>query len=51
MPQMMPLNWLFLFMLFMLTLLMFNILNYFQPVPTPLSTMLHMKTTVYMWKW
>nr|YP_010947041.1 ATP synthase F0 subunit 8 [Margattea spinifera]WGO57850.1 ATP synthase F0 subunit 8 [Margattea spinifera] len=51
MPQMMPLNWLFLFIIFTLTLLLFNIMNYFQPVPAPLSTSLHIKSIMYTWKW
>nr|YP_010946664.1 ATP synthase F0 subunit 8 [Margattea angusta]WGO57382.1 ATP synthase F0 subunit 8 [Margattea angusta] len=51
MPQMMPLNWLFMFIMFTLVLLLFNIMNYFQPVPTPLSTKLHIKSIMYVWKW
>nr|YP_010946625.1 ATP synthase F0 subunit 8 [Margattea nimbata]WGO57343.1 ATP synthase F0 subunit 8 [Margattea nimbata] len=51
MPQMMPLNWLFLFIMFNLIFLMFNIMNYFQPVPAPLSTKLSIKMNPSSWKW
>nr|YP_010946638.1 ATP synthase F0 subunit 8 [Margattea cuspidata]WGO57356.1 ATP synthase F0 subunit 8 [Margattea cuspidata] len=51
MPQMMPLNWLLQFLLFTLTLLLFNITNYFQPVPTPLSMKISTKTISQLWKW
>nr|YP_010946651.1 ATP synthase F0 subunit 8 [Margattea bisignata]WGO57369.1 ATP synthase F0 subunit 8 [Margattea bisignata] len=51
MPQMMPLNWLFQFLMFSSIFMMFNIMNYFQPVPTPLSTKISIKPMLISWKW
>nr|YP_010946586.1 ATP synthase F0 subunit 8 [Margattea multipunctata]WGO57304.1 ATP synthase F0 subunit 8 [Margattea multipunctata] len=51
MPQMMPLNWLFLLIFFISIFIMFNIMNYFQPVPAPLSTKLLVNTNSFLWKW
>nr|YP_009114934.1 ATP synthase F0 subunit 8 [Acroneuria hainana]AIX03639.1 ATP synthase F0 subunit 8 [Acroneuria hainana] len=39
MPQMAPISWLFLFLIFCATLLLFNFLNYFSFAPeAPLAT-------------
>nr|YP_010946573.1 ATP synthase F0 subunit 8 [Margattea concava]WGO57291.1 ATP synthase F0 subunit 8 [Margattea concava] len=51
MPQMMPLSWLLLFLFFTIIFMSFNILNYFQPVPAPLSTKLTVKNFLTSWKW
>nr|YP_009350523.1 ATP synthase F0 subunit 8 [Tumulitermes recalvus]AQP27273.1 ATP synthase F0 subunit 8 [Tumulitermes recalvus] len=52
MPQMMPMEWTLLYITFMLTFLMFNIMNYFSQSPSSQSKMkepinIH-KTN---WKW
>nr|UEK24776.1 ATP synthase F0 subunit 8 [Neoephemera projecta] len=39
MPQMAPLSWLLLFILFSMIFMMFNILNYFCYSPSPQSTL------------
>nr|WRO45250.1 ATP synthase F0 subunit 8 [Majangella moultoni] len=52
MPQMMPLNWLLLFLFFSILLIMFNIANYYMPVnksTSLLPTKLSIKTL--NWKW
>nr|YP_010947002.1 ATP synthase F0 subunit 8 [Margattea limbata]WGO57759.1 ATP synthase F0 subunit 8 [Margattea limbata] len=53
MPQMMPMNWLFQFTFFLLIFMIFVQLNYFHPVPAPLSTILLAKSKVNSssWKW
>nr|AVN68335.1 ATP synthase F0 subunit 8 [Amazonina sp. Z256E] len=52
MPQMMPLNWLLLFMFFSLSFLIFNSLNYFIFLPNSLSSNLSKIPTPKMnWKW
>nr|ASM82712.1 ATP synthase F0 subunit 8 [Creobroter elongata] len=52
MPQMMPLNWLTLFMFFSTMLILFNVLNYYVPynknTALPLTKMI-IKTLT--WKW
>nr|AEP27703.1 ATP synthase F0 subunit 8 [Rhopalapion longirostre] len=51
MPQMMPLNWLFLFNIFVLTFILFNILNYFiffHPIKT---LYFKKKSILFNWKW
>nr|UFZ13388.1 ATP synthase F0 subunit 8 [Madachauliodes sp.] len=52
MPQMAPLNWLFFFMFFSITLIIFNIMNYFLINPDPPS--MYLKSTScnsFPWKW
>nr|ASY97902.1 ATP synthase F0 subunit 8 [Miromantis yunnanensis] len=52
MPQMMPLSWLLLFILFSFLLLLFNILNFYTSNKLPLiklQTKLMVKTLI--WKW
>nr|WAX39210.1 ATP synthase F0 subunit 8 [Anaplecta sp. 7 ZQW-2020] len=53
MPQMMPLNWLTLFIMFSLTFIMFNIISYYNfshstIITTPAT---QMKTKSMLWKW
>nr|YP_010240498.1 ATP synthetase F0 subunit 8 [Chlorops oryzae]QTF87839.1 ATP synthetase F0 subunit 8 [Chlorops oryzae] len=53
MPQMAPINWLFLFILFSLIFLMFNMMNYFLMLP--MSPKMKMKKIFFYkslnWKW
>nr|WJW73791.1 ATP synthase F0 subunit 8 [Pseudomicrodon sp.] len=53
MPQMAPMNWLSLFVIFLLTFIMFNILNYFHYFPTNLQStnLSNMKFKTMNWKW
>nr|YP_009628227.1 ATP synthase F0 subunit 8 [Isonychia kiangsinensis]QBO27427.1 ATP synthase F0 subunit 8 [Isonychia kiangsinensis] len=52
MPQMAPLSWLSLFIVFSLTLILFNALNYFLYSPeVPSSSLTGFKTTPLPWKW
>nr|QWQ55602.1 ATP synthase F0 subunit 8 [Gampsocleis sinensis] len=53
MPQMMPMNWLFLFMMFSASLILFAIMNYFifnyhTPAPTDKPSLSPKSLT---WKW
>nr|ABN10486.1 ATP synthase F0 subunit 8 [Reticulitermes virginicus] len=52
MPQMMPMEWTILYITFLATLLMFNIMNYFMQSPSKNSTT---KPTINVnnmnWKW
>nr|UQJ75199.1 ATP synthase F0 subunit 8 [Kalotermes flavicollis]URH16479.1 ATP synthase F0 subunit 8 [Kalotermes flavicollis] len=52
MPQMMPLSWLTLFIVFSMTLMLFASLNYYSHIPTTkahVSTKIQVKST--NWKW
>nr|WNG77938.1 ATP synthase F0 subunit 8 [Helius pluto] len=54
MPQMSPLMWLSLFIIFSITLILFNTLNYFSFLPTspPSKNMNNKINTIPMnWKW
>nr|QZZ23831.1 ATP synthase F0 subunit 8 [Afronurus sp. 'drepanophyllus'] len=52
MPQMAPLSWLTLFIVFSLTLILFGIVNYFLISPNaPDSTSSQFKTQPFDWKW
>nr|AQP28251.1 ATP synthase F0 subunit 8 [Microtermes sp. BDIT8-M2B] len=53
MPQMMPMEWMMLYIMFLATFLMFNIMNYFnQPPSKTTTTNKKMVTTNKMnWKW
>nr|UUJ36878.1 ATP synthase F0 subunit 8 [Epeorus herklotsi] len=52
MPQMAPLSWLLLFIVFSTTLILFSIMNYFMMNPTtPQSTSSQFKTQALNWKW
>nr|YP_009350627.1 ATP synthase F0 subunit 8 [Bulbitermes laticephalus]AQP27503.1 ATP synthase F0 subunit 8 [Bulbitermes laticephalus] len=52
MPQMMPMEWTLLYITFLMTFLMFNIMNYFAQSP---NTQMKMKETINThktnWKW
>nr|YP_010713160.1 ATP synthase F0 subunit 8 [Thaumatomyia glabra]WDA94052.1 ATP synthase F0 subunit 8 [Thaumatomyia glabra] len=53
MPQMAPINWLFLFILFSVIFLLFNVMNYYSILPSSpksLSTK-SFKTNSLNWKW
>nr|YP_010576537.1 ATP synthase F0 subunit 8 [Oulema tristis]UZN44091.1 ATP synthase F0 subunit 8 [Oulema tristis] len=51
MPQMAPLNWITLMIYFILLFYMFNMLNYFINVYTPLKSKMSKKSTHLNWKW
>nr|YP_009351771.1 ATP synthase F0 subunit 8 [Bulbitermes singaporiensis]AQP30627.1 ATP synthase F0 subunit 8 [Bulbitermes singaporiensis] len=52
MPQMMPMEWTLLYITFMMTFLMFNIMNYFGQSPNKQSkTKKSIKTHKTIWKW
>nr|YP_010447001.1 ATP synthase F0 subunit 8 [Loxocera sinica]UTM10366.1 ATP synthase F0 subunit 8 [Loxocera sinica] len=53
MPQMAPIKWLSLFIIFSMTFIMFNIMNYYNIFPTtPKSILLKNNKNFYMnWKW
>nr|WVH44970.1 ATP synthase F0 subunit 8 [Tipula cinereocincta mesacantha] len=53
MPQMAPISWLLLFIIFSMTLIIFNTLNYFFYLPlTPKFSQLNNKPfTPLNWKW
>nr|ASY98109.1 ATP synthase F0 subunit 8 [Theopropus cattulus] len=52
MPQMMPLNWFMLFLLFSIVLMLFNMMNYYMPYyKTTFLTQKKMKTKFMFWKW
>uniref|UniRef100_UPI003002517D ATP synthase F0 subunit 8 n=1 Tax=Astyliasula major TaxID=2908877 RepID=UPI003002517D len=52
MPQMMPLNWLMLFMFFSILMILFNIMNYYIFInknPSKIKPKMFMK--IMTWKW
>nr|ALO76161.1 ATP synthase F0 subunit 8 [Cyphonistes vallatus] len=51
MPQMAPLNWLFLFFMFISVFLMFNVINYFSFLYPPKKVSKEKSTTKISWKW
>nr|ASY98255.1 ATP synthase F0 subunit 8 [Pseudogalepsus sp. JZ-2017] len=52
MPQMMPLNWILLFMFFSIVLIMFNIMNYYMHFNKFSSKMpFSQKFKTLYWKW
>nr|UUJ36930.1 ATP synthase F0 subunit 8 [Epeorus sp. 05 ZXM-2022a] len=52
MPQMAPLSWLLLFIIFSSTLILFSIMNYFMVVPNaPQGSSSQFKTQAFNWKW
>nr|YP_009351147.1 ATP synthase F0 subunit 8 [Amalotermes phaeocephalus]AIY61818.1 ATP synthase F0 subunit 8 [Amalotermes phaeocephalus]AQP28699.1 ATP synthase F0 subunit 8 [Amalotermes phaeocephalus]QXT44144.1 ATP synthase F0 subunit 8 [Amalotermes phaeocephalus] len=52
MPQMMPMEWTLLYITFLMTFLMFNIMNYFTQPPT-LQTTTKKSISIHknIWKW
>nr|YP_010586163.1 ATP synthase F0 subunit 8 [Eubasilissa sinensis]UZZ43925.1 ATP synthase F0 subunit 8 [Eubasilissa sinensis] len=51
MPQMMPLNWLFLFFMFIIFLILFLIMNYFIYNPNLSSSKILITPQKINWKW
>nr|QZK22250.1 ATP synthase F0 subunit 8 [Amitermes sp. WA_042] len=52
MPQMMPMEWTMLYITFLATFLMFNIMNYFMQSPnTQTKTKKTISTHKINWKW
>nr|YP_009164770.1 ATP synthase F0 subunit 8 [Nevromus exterior]AKA94248.1 ATP synthase F0 subunit 8 [Nevromus exterior] len=52
MPQMAPINWLLLFIIFSITLIIFNMMNYFIYMPSsPTSENMNFKKSYLNWKW
>nr|YP_009000480.1 ATP synthase F0 subunit 8 [Eubasilissa regina]AHF21721.1 ATP synthase F0 subunit 8 [Eubasilissa regina] len=51
MPQMMPLNWLFLFLMFIMFLILFLIMNYFIYNPNLSSSKISIIQKKINWKW
>nr|QXT44209.1 ATP synthase F0 subunit 8 [Astalotermes sp. A JRA-2021a]QXT44313.1 ATP synthase F0 subunit 8 [Astalotermes sp. A JRA-2021a] len=52
MPQMMPMEWTLLYITFLLTFLMFNIMNYFAQTPNQqYHTKKDIHTNKINWKW
>nr|YP_010155422.1 ATP synthase F0 subunit 8 [Dicraeus orientalis]QQX44915.1 ATP synthase F0 subunit 8 [Dicraeus orientalis] len=53
MPQMAPINWLFLFIMFSVIFLLFNVMNYYSILPSSpkLNEKNELKTNSLNWKW
>nr|WNO18631.1 ATP synthase F0 subunit 8 [Tagiades gana gana] len=52
MPQMMPINWIISFILFILIFIMFNILNYYIfNIPSNKKMQKKYTHNMYNWKW
>nr|AXS65099.1 ATP synthase F0 subunit 8 [Cerambycidae sp. 4 KM-2017] len=52
MPQMMPLNWLMLFLFFLIVFLLFNIINYYSFKPFYKKSLINFKNKKsFNWKW
>nr|WKU83799.1 ATP synthase F0 subunit 8 [Betasyrphus sp. n. AU1] len=53
MPQMAPINWLFLFLLFSIIFILFNMMNYFIycPLNPKSKNLTKINTTSMNWKW
>nr|AQP26787.1 ATP synthase F0 subunit 8 [Pericapritermes latignathus] len=52
MPQMMPMEWTLLYIMFLTTFMMFNIMNYFsQPASQKSSTKKTIHINKINWKW
>nr|AQP26661.1 ATP synthase F0 subunit 8 [Anoplotermes sp. E1 TB-2017] len=52
MPQMMPMEWTLLYMTFLMTFLMFNIMNYFAQTPNRgMTTKKSIHINKISWKW
>nr|UJG45205.1 ATP synthase F0 subunit 8 [Ephemera vulgata] len=53
MPQMAPLSWLTLFVIFSMTLILFNIINYYSFDTSPPSSLQTSKssTKAFNWQW
>nr|AVN67361.1 ATP synthase F0 subunit 8 [Byrsotria sp. B018] len=51
MPQMMPLSWLSMYMFFIITLMLFSLINYFSFIINPLPSSKIIKIESLSWKW
>ncbi|YP_009437732.1 ATP synthase F0 subunit 8 (mitochondrion) [Aethina tumida] len=51
MPQMAPLNWLMLFIYFIIIFLMFNVMNYYSFLYKIKSSDIKKNKISYSWKW
>nr|UPX88437.1 ATP synthase F0 subunit 8 [Exorista larvarum] len=53
MPQMAPINWLSLFIIFSITFMIFNMMNYYcyNPLMPKSSNLVKMKFNSLNWKW
>nr|WMQ52325.1 ATP synthase F0 subunit 8 [Ceutorhynchus albosuturalis] len=51
MPQMAPMNWMFLYMLFTIILMLLTINNYFFYMYKPKTNLITKKTKMINWKW
>nr|YP_009350614.1 ATP synthase F0 subunit 8 [Labritermes buttelreepeni]AQP27464.1 ATP synthase F0 subunit 8 [Labritermes buttelreepeni] len=52
MPQMMPMEWMMLYAMFLMTFLMFNIMNYFSQSPSKqMNPKNHITIKKTNWKW
>nr|YP_010946781.1 ATP synthase F0 subunit 8 [Pseudoglomeris planiuscula]WGO57538.1 ATP synthase F0 subunit 8 [Pseudoglomeris planiuscula] len=51
MPQMMPMNWLILYMMFILIMLLFSIMNYYLLLNQPKGQAQNIKKKILTWKW
>nr|YP_010946469.1 ATP synthase F0 subunit 8 [Chorisoserrata biceps]WGO57187.1 ATP synthase F0 subunit 8 [Chorisoserrata biceps] len=51
MPQMMPMNWLLLFLFFLMIFIMFNIIIYFNKMMNPNLNNIFLKHKSLKWKW
>uniref|UniRef100_A0A6B9MKN8 ATP synthase complex subunit 8 n=1 Tax=Trogoderma variabile TaxID=888089 RepID=A0A6B9MKN8_9COLE len=51
MPQMAPMNWLSLFIVFSITLMIMNSMNFFSNLNTPKSTLIKKINIKTNWKW
>nr|YP_009185856.1 ATP synthase F0 subunit 8 [Liogluta microptera]ALO70665.1 ATP synthase F0 subunit 8 [Liogluta microptera] len=51
MPQMAPMNWLSLFLMFIIVFMIFNSLNYFCFLYTPKTMKMEKSTSSINWKW
>nr|AQP27863.1 ATP synthase F0 subunit 8 [Anoplotermes banksi]URH16674.1 ATP synthase F0 subunit 8 [Anoplotermes banksi] len=52
MPQMMPMEWTLLYITFLMTFLMFNIMNYFAQAPNQeVTTKKNIHVNKVNWKW
>nr|YP_009693800.1 ATP synthase F0 subunit 8 [Panorpa debilis]QEI03733.1 ATP synthase F0 subunit 8 [Panorpa debilis] len=53
MPQMAPINWLSLFIMFSITLLLFNVMNYYSysPKHSSIKEINKISSSSMIWKW
>nr|YP_010296680.1 ATP synthase F0 subunit 8 [Rhagoletis cerasi]UMI33247.1 ATP synthase F0 subunit 8 [Rhagoletis cerasi]UMI33260.1 ATP synthase F0 subunit 8 [Rhagoletis cerasi]UMI33273.1 ATP synthase F0 subunit 8 [Rhagoletis cerasi]WCB98180.1 ATP synthase F0 subunit 8 [Rhagoletis cerasi]WCB98193.1 ATP synthase F0 subunit 8 [Rhagoletis cerasi] len=53
MPQMAPINWLSLFIIFSITFILFNMMNYYLVIPKSPKSMIYKKSDNqhFTWKW